>query len=46
MDKSSEGGMLRADLSKAFNLGGMLFTDLSKAFDCLRHNLLNAKLAA
>ena len=40
------GGMLRADLSKAFNLGGMLFTDLSKAFDCLRHNLLNAKLAA
>ena len=39
-------GMLRADLSKAFNLGGMLFTDLSKAFDCLRHNLLNAKLAA
>ena len=27
-------------------VGGILLTNLSKAFDCLRHNLLIAKLAA
>ena len=27
-------------------VGGILLTDLSKAFDCLRYNLLIAKLAA
>ena len=27
-------------------VGGMLLTDLSNAFDCLRHDLLIAKLTA
>ena len=42
---SSCGRKIEKNLGSS-GVGRMLLTDLSKAFDCLRHDLLIAKLAA